>query len=122
MKARSIIILSTIIFPLFVWTSSVLSQTTETLYLKSIYSAAIDKAIAHYKAKTSYRNSKSENLQRAAALSGMKAAFFNDFKVQLIEDMIKASIGSKPYKINYYLNQKFYGIINPKVAGLHKSM
>ena len=119
MKARSIIILATIIFPLFIWTSSAVSQTTETLYQKSIYSAAIDKAIAHCKAKTSYRNSKSENLQRAAALSCMKAAFFNDFKVQLIEDMIQASIGSKPYKINYYLNQKFYGIINPKVARLH---
>ena len=96
-----------------------MSQTTETLYLKSIYSTAIDKAIVHCKAKTSYRNSKSVNLQRAAALSGMKAAFFNDFKVQLVEDMIKASVGSKPYKIHYYLNQKFYGIINPKVARLH---
>jgi hypothetical protein len=119
MKARSIIILATIIFPLFVWTSSAVSQTTEMLYQKSIYSAAIDKAIAHCKAKTSYRNSKSENLQRAAALSCMKAAFFNDFKVQLIENMIMAGIGSKPYKINYYLNQKFYGIINPKVARMH---
>ena len=119
MKARSIIILSTIIFLLFVWTPSAVSQTTETLYLKANYSAEIDKAIAHCKAKTSYRNSKSENLQRAAALSCMKAAFFNDFKVQLIEDMIKASIGSKPYKIHYYLNQKFYDIINPKIARLH---
>ena len=119
MKARSIIILFTIIFPLFVWTSSAVSQTTETLDLKSIYSTAIDKAIAHCKAKTSYRNSKSENLQRAAALSCMKAAFFNDFKAQLIEDMIKASIGSKRYKISYYLNQKFYGVINPKIARPH---
>jgi hypothetical protein len=42
MKARSIIILFTIIFPLFVWTSSAVSQTTETLYLKAIYSGAID--------------------------------------------------------------------------------
>jgi hypothetical protein len=119
MKAGSIIILSTIIFPLFVWTSSAVSQTTETLYMKANYSAAIDKAIAHCKAKTSYRNSKSENLQRAAALSCMKAAFFNDFKAQLIEDMIKVNIGSKPYKIHYYLNQKFYDIINPKIARLH---
>ena len=119
MQARSIIIWTTIIFPLFVWTSSAVSQRTDTLDLKSIYSAAIDKAIAHCKAKTSYRNSKSENLQRAAALSCMKAAFFNDFKVQLIENMIKVNIGSKPYKIHYYLNQKFCGIINPKIARLH---
>jgi hypothetical protein len=33
--------------------------------------------------------------------------------------MIKASIGSKPYKISYYLNQKFYGVINPKIARPH---
>ena len=118
MKSRSIIILATIMFPLFVWTSLAVSQTTETLYQKSMYSTAIDKAIAHCKAKTSYRNSKSENLQRTAALSCMKAAFFNDFKVQLIEDMIKVNIGSKPYKIDYYLNQKFYGIINSKIARL----
>jgi hypothetical protein len=119
MQARSIIILSTLIFAFFVWTSSAVSQTTETLYLNSTYSAAIDKEIAHCKAKTSYRNSKSVNLQRTAALSSMKAAFFNDFKVQLIEDMIQAGIGTKPYKIHYHLNQKFYGIINSKVARLH---
>jgi hypothetical protein len=119
MQTRSIIILSTIIFALFVWTSSAVSQTTETRHLKSVYSTAIDKAIAHCKAKTSYRNSKSENLQHTAALSSMKAAFFNDFKVQLIEGMIQASIGTKPYKIHYYLNQKFYGIIHLKVARLH---
>jgi len=98
MKARSIIILATIIFPLFVWTSSAVSQTTEMLYQKSIYSAAIDKAIAHCKAKTSYRNSKSENLQRAAALSCMKAAFFNDFKVRLIEEMIRQASARNPIK------------------------
>lgn len=119
MKARSIIILSTIIFLIIVWTLPAVSLPTETPYLKSIYSAAINKAIGHCKAKTSYRNSKSENLRHVAALSCMKAAFFNDFKGQLIEDMIQAKIGPKPYKINYYLNQKFYGIIHTEFARLH---
>jgi hypothetical protein len=52
----------------------------------------------------------------------MKAAFFKDFKGELVEDMIEANIGTKPYKIQYYLNHKFHRVINPKYARLHKSM
>ena len=122
MKARSIIILCTGIILSLVWASSAVSQTAEAVYLKSVYSAVIDEAIAHCKAKALYRNSRSEKLQRVAALSCMKAAFFKDFKAELIQDMIEANIGIKPYKIQYYLNQKFHGIINPKYAKLHKSI
>ena len=122
MKARSIIILYTVIILSLLWTSSAVSQTAEAVYLKTVYSAAIDEAIAHCKAKILYRNSKSEKLQRAAALACMKAAFLKDFKVELIEDMIEANIGTKPYKIQYHLNQKFHHIINPKYAKLHKSI
>jgi len=122
MKARSIIILSTIIVLSLVWTSSAVGQTAEAVYLKSVYSAAIDKAIAHCKAKISYRNSKSEKLQLAAALACMKAAFFKDFKIELIEDMIAANIGTKPYKIQYHLNHKFHRVINPKYAKLRNPM
>ncbi len=120
MKTRSIIILVTVIVLSLVWTSSAVSQTAEAVYLKTVYSAAIDEAIAHCKAKISFRNSKSEKLQRVAALSSMKAAFLKDFKVELIEDMIEANIGTKPYKIQYHLSQKFHHIINPKYAKLHK--
>lgn len=122
MKARSIIILYTVIILTLVWSSAAVSQTAEAVDLESVYSAAIDEAIAHCKAKVLYRNSKSEKLQRVAALACMKAAFFKDFKVELIEDMIAVNIGAKPYKIQYYLNQKFHGIINPKYAKRHKSI
>jgi hypothetical protein len=122
MKARSIIILYAVIVLSLVWATSAVSQTAEALYLKSVYSAAIDEAIAHYKTKILYRNSRSEKLQLAAALACMKAAFFKDFKDELIEDMIAANIGTKPYKIQYHLNHKFHRVINPKYAKLRNPM
>ena len=101
-----------------IWSSSVAGQSAESANLTAVYSAAIDDAIVHCKSKTAFRNSRSEKLQRAAALSCMKAAFFKDFKDEIIEGMVKADIGTKPYKIQYYVNQKFFGIIHPKYAGL----
>jgi hypothetical protein len=104
-----------------IWLSPVAGQSPESANLTAVYSDAIDDAIAHCKSKTALRNSRSEKLQRAAALSCMKEAFFKDYKNELIEDMLKADIGTKPYKIQYYLNQKFFSIIHPKYAGLSKS-
>jgi hypothetical protein len=37
-----------------------------------------------------------------------KAAFFSENKERLIKEMDKRDIGVKQYKIEYFLNKKFY--------------
>jgi hypothetical protein len=59
-------------------------------------------------------------LRRAAALSCMKAAYLKDYKDELIQEMIKADIGTRSYKIQYYLNQRFFNIIQPKYVALNR--
>ena len=85
-----------------IWSSPVAGQSPESANLTAVYSDAINDAIVRCKSKTAFRNSRSEKLQRAAAISSMKAAFFKDYKDEIIDDMVKADIGTKPYKIQYY--------------------
>ena len=122
MKVQTIIIILLIALLCLLWTSSAVSQQPGTIDLKSAYSAAIDKIISRYKSKTVLRNSRSANLRQAAALSCMKVAYFKDYKDELIKEMIKADIGTKPYKIRHFLNQSFFGVIQPKFATLNRSL
>jgi hypothetical protein len=122
MKVHTNIMILMITFLSLFWVSTAVSQQSATIDLKSAYSAAIDKIISHCKNKTDLRHSRSEHLRRTAALSCMKAAYLKDYKDQLIQEMIKADVGTKPYKIKYYLNQRFFDIIQPQYARLSKSI
>ncbi len=116
MRVQTIISILTIAFLSLLWTSSALGQQSGTIDLESAYGAAIDEIISRDKSKTALRNSRSANLRRAAAISCMKAAYFKDYKDELIKEMIKADIGTKPYKIRHYLNQSFFSVIQPNYA------
>ena len=120
MKVQTIIIILMITFLSLLWTSSAVGQQSRTTDLKSAYSAAIDEIISHCKNKSALRHSRSEHLRRTAALACMKAAYLKDYKEELIQEMIKADIGSRPYKIQYYLNQRFFNIIQPKYVALNR--
>ncbi|UCE55813.1 MAG: hypothetical protein JSV31_10275 [Desulfobacterales bacterium] len=120
MIVRSITIFSVIAFLSLFWSTSAVSQQSGTEDLKFLYSAAIDKVILHCKNKTDLRHSRSEHLRRSAALSCMKAAYLKGYKDELIQEMIKADIGTSSYKIQYYLNQRFFNIIQPKYVALNR--
>ena len=120
MKVHIVIILSMITSLSLIFTSPAVCQQAGNENLISVYSAAIDEVIAHCKNKIALRDSKSEHLRQTAALACMKAAFFKDFKDELIKDMIKEEIGTKPYKIQDYLNTRFFDIIHLKYAKLKK--
>jgi hypothetical protein len=53
-------------------------------------------------------DSKSENLRQAVAIDCLIAAYLKSHKKMLIDDLIVSEIGKKPYKIQYYLNSKFF--------------
>lgn len=81
--------------------------------LEAYYSGVIDKLIAKCKYKTDMRYSKSKAIRDAAMLSCLKTTFYKQNKERLIQAMIQADIGLKRYKVNYFLNSKFYKIVRP---------
>ena len=72
------------------------------------YGNAINQRIAKCHSKVQLKDSKSKNLQNRAALEIKKANFFGKNKEMLIKEMVEKEIGLKQYKIEYFLNQKFY--------------
>jgi hypothetical protein len=80
--------------------------------LRSYHEVVIDKLISNCKYKEAFmRDSRSENLRQAAAIGCLKAAYLKSHKEVLVENLISAGIGKKPYKIQYYLNCKFFSVL-----------
>jgi len=60
--------------------------------------------------KKAYRNSRSNELRKLAAISTMKSAFLREFRFELIDEMEKYEVGNKSYQVQYFLNNKFFQI------------
>ena len=87
-------------------------EISEKAALRSHYEVVIDKLISHYEYKEAFmHDSWSENLRQAAAIGCLKAAYLKSHKEMLIEDLIASEIVKKPYKIQYYLNSKFFSVL-----------
>ena len=84
------------------------SQVSAATNLNSFYGAYIDKCILKCDSKASMRDSNLKHIQQASARYCLKAAFLLRHKVKLIEELIANNIGTKPYKIDYYLNSRFF--------------
>ena len=78
---------------------------------KKFYISYISECICKYKSKAALQNSKSENLRRSGVIYERKAVFLTNYQNVLIDEMIRKKIGTKPYKVDYYLNERFNGII-----------
>ena len=76
------------------------------------YGRLIDEAIAKCEAKGRLRNSWSQSVRRTAAVAHLKAAYFEEYRQELIQAMIDDNVGEKPYKVHYYLNNHFYRVIH----------
>ena len=76
--------------------------------LVKFYENCITKKIHNCNAKTVLKTSRSVNLQQKADLATRKVIFYKTHKNELINDMIDQGIGQKQYKVNRYLNKRFY--------------
>jgi hypothetical protein len=76
--------------------------------LTKFYGACISSEIYKCQAKTYLSKSRSAKLRCYATKASKKATFLQKNKDMLINEMIKNDIGVKPYKIEYFLNKKFY--------------
>lgn len=80
--------------------------------LRAFYETYINNKIDSCDAKAQLCYSKSKKLRAGALQSMYKAAFLRKYQNQLIKEMLGLSIGNRAYKIDYFLNQRFFQAIN----------
>lgn len=77
-----------------------------------IYKNSIERQIENCNAKIRFVDSESHNLRQYGQLELQKAEFFSNFKKVLIREMIEKNISPKDYKIQYFLNCRFYEVLD----------
>ena len=87
------------------------SQSESRGELIKYYENCIVKKINNCKGKTVLKTSKSVNLQRKADLATRQITFLMTNKNMLIHEMVEQEISPKQYKVEYYLNKRFYEMI-----------
>ena len=108
MKSQILLILAVTIFAIFLGASTAISDENNSDQLTKFYENFIIEKIAQCNSKAKLIKSSSSNIQNWAEIESNKAAFFGEKKDMLIKELIKNDIGRKPYKIEYFLNKKFY--------------
>ena len=88
--------------------SAICEEINKNTQLKQYYENFINEKISKCHSKAQLKDSKSTHLQNCAAKEIKKATFLSGNKEGLIQELLKGEIGVKPYKIEYFLNKKFY--------------
>ncbi len=115
---QKIIILPVIVFIVLVLTCPGMSQTINSDDAEA-YVAVIDELITNCEKKSAMGNSASDNIRNEVSIALMKASFYKKNKELLIEEMMEMRVDPKLYKVQYFLNMRFFAIVrdhNPQVA------
>ena len=75
---------------------------------RKTYEQCLNQIISSCYGKAHLADSKSANLRFYCERAAMKAKFIIRYKEQLIEEMQQIKLESKPYKINFYVNSRFF--------------
>jgi hypothetical protein len=92
------------------------AEEKELTAMEKYYGSLVDEAIIHCEAKNKMRASWSGSVRRTAAVAYLKGAYLKEYKNDLVHDMIEEEVGEKPFKVNYYLNKRFYRLFNREPA------
>jgi hypothetical protein len=76
--------------------------------LRLIYANMLEDCIRKCESKVKMSYSNSSHLRKAAHLALLKVSYFTDHKETLIEEMVQSKLPTKPYKVQFFLNQRFY--------------
>jgi hypothetical protein len=74
----------------------------------AFYANCIDKKITCCDCKGEMWDSRSKNLRSCSRLAILKAIFLSANREQLIREMAANDVAMKAYKVDYYLNKRFY--------------
>ncbi len=86
----------------------VLGNESEADKSKSFYDVCLQNIIEKNENKTSRCDSKIEVIRKDSEIAFLKGAFYKNYKVVLVEEMIEMDITPKPQHVEHYLNKRFY--------------
>ena len=81
------------------------SQGTNSV---TFYTDCLNSIISKCELKEFLKGSRSEHLRHSAQLSLQKADYFRAKRVELLEQMVRSDLRQKPYKVEYFLNCRFF--------------
>lgn len=108
MKAKELIIVALAGVMILTGAVQIFAQSQLDEQLNKFYKDYISEKIAKVQAKISLKTSRSANLRLAAAKAEKQAEFLTVNKDILADEMVKQDIGQKPYKVEKYLNERFF--------------
>ena len=96
----------TLVFGLNAFCDEIYSSPKE-----NVYGHMLDNYIARCDAKIWMTNSSLKNVRRAAAMAILKGTFVKAYRQELINGLAEDGIDQKSYKVDLYLNKRFYGLV-----------
>ena len=112
MRGISFVITSIIMVVILIGAIPATGQAGENEQLRQYYNKYIFKCISKNKSKANLQTSRSANLRSCGALSKQKVVFLTHKRNTLVDEMIKHKVGTKPYKVEHYLNKRFHETYN----------
>jgi hypothetical protein len=116
MKRQLIIFLTMTILLITAGFSAAFAGADNQQALRAYYEDCINTCIQKLDNKARYINSGSQTLQREALRAAMKKVFFEYYREQLVDQMLRDHVANKDYRVEYYLDRQFYGVIHPRLA------
>lgn len=80
----------------------------------ALMEALVDNYIAACEAKSGLNQSRSAAMRRHAALYSLKGSYCTLYREELVQAMIEEDLEAKPYKVNRFLNQRFYETVHSR--------
>ena len=109
MRKRILTVSFVTIFVFFLGSLPAICDDTEkNSQLSKYYENSINEKISKCDSKGQLKNSKSTNLQNYAFMGIKKANYYSANKEMLVKEMVINNVGVKQYKIDYFLNKKFF--------------
>lgn len=112
-------IFSAFAFIILFWAPQGSCQSARAAEKEQIFGRYLDQFVTKCESKAEMQNSKCINIRREAALSCLKAHFFEFHREDLIKSMIAENIGTKPYQIHYYLTARFFDRLRKATKAVH---
>lgn len=111
MKRKQLAIVLVAVLAIICWGAAAQSGETEQVNRHAAYSAGIDDLITKNESKAARSDSRSPEIQKAAELAKLKAAYLNNFKELIVQDMARHNLEPKSYKIGHFINEKFFAVV-----------
>jgi len=108
MKYKRLIVIFWVIAIIVSGAAQITAQSESDNHMKKYYEDCIAEKIAKCQSKIDMEKSRSKNLRLNAAIAAEKARFLSLNLDMLVEEMVEKNIGRKVYKIDVFLNKKFF--------------